>query len=237
MSAETVEIVIWGILGIAGLLLAVSRLRVRRKLDWRIGLGIPSVMVSLFVLTTTAPKYEAGFSLMGMLILAGAALMAIKRSDDQVRGDKRERKLITIIAWANDIAECETAAPIAPLWNAELLGAVAEITKDRSVELGEKVVEVMTETHDKNLKTNLMMRYQSLATREKQVVLIAKWIDKQLGSKLGCLAQQTADKLSEHAEMGLKFVGGEITDEQYKTRWESLLEMATQLAEEAEALT
>ena len=82
------SVIIWCILGIVGLLLAVSSLGVRKKLDWRIGLGIPLFGISLFVLTTTVTQYGAGFSIIGTLMLAGVALMAIKQSKDQIRGDK-----------------------------------------------------------------------------------------------------------------------------------------------------
>lgn len=228
MNAETVGIVTWGILGIVGLLLAVSRLGVGKKLDWRIGLGMPLFGVSLFVLTTTVPQYGVGFSIIGTLILAGAALMAIKQSENQIRGDKCERKLITIITWANDIAKCETAVPIALL-------PVPEVLKTAS-ELGYESVQTIFKYHHTNILTNLAMRYQGLDSMGEQIALIAKGLDKQLGSKLECLAQKTADKLTKHTDLGMKLIARGITDEEYKTHWESLLEMAKALAKEAEAL-
>lgn len=227
-DCETAKIVIWGILGIVGLLLAVSRLGFGKKLDWRIGLGIPLFGVSLFVLTTTLPQYGVGFSIIGMLILAGAALMAIKQSDDQVRSDRRERKLVTIITWANDIAKCETEVPLTPL-------PIEELAKSAS-KLGEEKLDAIIEYHNRIPKVNLIMRYQALDAMGTQIVLIAKGLDKQLGSNLGALAQQTADKLEKHTKLGFKFVAGEITDKKYKTHWKSLVKSAIALAEKVEEI-
>jgi len=227
-DSETVTIVIWGILGIVGLLLAVSRLGVGKKLDWRIGLGIPLFGVSLFVLTTTVPQYGVGFSIIGTLILAGAALMAIKQSENQIRGDKCERKLITVITWANDITKCESAVPLTPL-------PIEELIKSAS-ELGKEKVDAIIEYHNRIPKVNLIMRYQALDAMGTQIVLIAKGLDKQLDSKLEYLAQQTAKKLTKHTKLGFKFVAGEVTDEKYKSHWKALVKMATALAEEAAEL-
>ncbi len=229
MNEETITIVIWGILGIVGLLLAVSRLGVGKKLDFKLGLGMSMFGVCLFVLTTTVPQYGVGFSIIGTLILAGTALVAIKQSENQIRGDKCERKLITIITWANDIAKCETAMPLTPI-SFEELAIVAP-------KVGKQGVDAILEHRDRIMRINLMMRYQTQDSMRTQIILIAKGLDKQLDSKLEGLAQQTADKLKNHVELGPKFIAKEITDEEYKKHWTPLLEMAKALAEEAETLS
>ncbi len=201
-------------------------MRFEKRLDWRIGIGIPLFGVSLFVLTTELPQYGIGFSILGTLIMAGAALMAIKQSDERVRIDRRERKLIDIITWANDIARCETAAPLTPL-------PVVELAKSAS-ELGKGKIEAIFEYRNRNTKTNLIMRYQNLEAMRTRILLMAKQLDKQLGSNLGCLAQQTSDKLEEHVKLGEKFIAGEMSDDEYKEHWESLVDSAMALAKEAE---
>jgi len=225
-DSETVKVAIWGILGIAGLILAISRMRFEKRLDWRIGIGIPLFGVSLFVLTTELPQYGIGFSILGTLIMAGAALMAIKQSDERVRIDRRERKLIDIITWANDIARCETAAALAPL-------PVVELAKSAS-ELGKGKIEAVFEYRNRNTRTNLIMRYQNLDAIRTRIVLMAKQLDKQLGSNLGLLAQQTGEKLEEHVKLGWKFIAGEMSDDEYKEHWKSLVDSAMALAEKAE---
>lgn len=226
LASQTVTIVIYGILGICGMLLVVSRLGFRKRLDWRIGLGIPLFIVFLFALTTELPQYGIGFSIIGTLILAGAALMAIKQSDEQIRSDRRERKLATIITWATDIAKCETASLLTPL-------PVAELVKTAS-KLGKTKVEAIIEYHNRNTRVNLIMRYQNLDAMQSRIVLMAKTLDKQSGSNLGCLAQQTAEKLQEHVKLGGKFIAGEMTDSEYKEHWKSLVDSAISLAEKTE---
>ena len=225
-NAQTISIVIWGVLGIAGLLLAVSRLEHGKRLDWRIGLGISIFAFSLVAITITLPQYSVGFSIIGTLIMAGAALTAIKQSDEQVKSDKRERKLITIIAWANDIAKCETEVPLTPLPVEELVKSAAD--------LGKAKVEAIVEYHNRNTRANLIMRYQNLDAMRVRIVLIANGLDKQSGSNLGYLAQQTSEKLEEHVKLGWKFIAGEKTDNEYKEHWKSLVDSAMTLAEKAE---
>lgn len=220
------KIVIWGSLGIAGLLLAISRMRFEKRLDWRIGIGIPLFGVSLFVFTTELPQYGMGFSILGMLIMAGAALMSIKQWDEKVRIDRRERKLIDIITWANDITRCETAVPLTPLPVEELAKLTSKLEKEK--------IETIVEYHNRVPRANLVMRYQSLGAMRTRTVLMAKQLDEQLGSNLGDLAQQTGEKLEEHVKLGWKFVAGEISDGEYKEHWKSLADSAIALAEKAE---
>jgi hypothetical protein len=226
MLANQIITVIFGILAIFGLLLVVSRLGFRTRIDWRIGLGIPLSLLSLFVLTTELPQYGNGFSIIGTLILAGAALMAIKQNDEQIRSDRQERKLATIIAWATDIAKCETAVQLTPLPLAELAKTAPELDKTK--------LKIIIEYYNKNTMTNLIMRYQNLEAMQSRIVLTAKILDKQFGSNLGFLAQQTAEKLQEHVKLGSKFIAEEITNDEYREHWKSLLDSAISLAEKAE---
>ncbi len=223
---ETIIIFSWGILGIAGLLLALSRMKSEKRLDWRIGIGIPLFGVSLFVLTTELPQYGIGFSILGTLIMAGAALMAIKQRDEQVRIDRRERKLITIIEWATDIAKCETAVPMTPL-------PIMELFKS-GPGLGKVVVDEIIKSHNTHTRADLIMRYQNIDARGKRIVLISKTLDKQFSCNLGDLAHKTAKKLEAHGKLGWKWIPGEITDKEYKRRWKSLVKSAMSLAEKAE---
>lgn len=226
LTSSTITVTIFGILAIFGLLLVISRLGFRTRLDWRIGVGIPLSLLSLFVLTTELPQYGNGFSIVGTLILAGAALMAIKQSDEQIRSDKRERKLATIITWANDIAKCETTSQLTPL-------PIAELAKSAS-ELGKEKVKTIIEYHNRNTKANLIMRYQNLDAMQSRIVLMAKILDKKFGTNLGCLAQQTAEKLQKHIKLGLKFINDEISDDEYREHWKSLVDSAINLIEKAE---
>ena len=155
--------------------------------------------------------------------------MSIKQSDEQVKGDRRERKLIEIITWANDIAKCETEIPLTPL-------PVVELTKS-APELGKEKVEAILEYRNRNTRVNLIMRYQNLEAMKTRMVLMAHRLDRQLGSNLGSLAQQTSDKLQEHVELGWKFIAGEITDNEYKEHWKSLVDSAMALAEKTEEVT
>jgi hypothetical protein len=226
IDVQMLKVIIWGILGIFGLLLAISMIKTEKRLDWRIGIGIPLFGISLFVLVTEFPEYGIGFSILGTLILAGIALMSIKQSYEQANDDKREHKLIAIVTWANDIAKCETDAPLAPL-------PIVDIVK-LAPELGKEKVGAILDYRITNSKTNLIMRYQSLEAMKPRIIVMANRLDKQLGTDLGTLTQQTADKLEEHVELGWKFIKEEITDTEYKEHWKSLVNSALALAEKAE---
>lgn len=71
----TIKVIIWAVVGIAGLLIAMSKLPREKKLDFRVIIGIPLFGVALFVLTATLPGYAVGFSLVATMIMAGAALL------------------------------------------------------------------------------------------------------------------------------------------------------------------
>jgi len=189
-------------------------------------LGIALFAVSLFVITTTLPQYAVGFSIMGTLILAGTALIAVKQSEDQVKSDRRERKLTTVITWANDIAKCETNVPLSPL-------PVEELAKS-AAELGKEKVEGIIEYHNRTTRTNLIMRYQSLDAMGKRIVIMANSLDKQMGTNLGTFTQQTSEKLEEHVKLGWQFIAGEISDSEYSKHWKSSVDAAMALIEEAE---
>ncbi len=219
---------IWGSLGVVGVLLAISKIGFKKPIDWRIGIGLGLAALSLFVLATGLPQYGIGFSIIGTLIIAGAALMSIKRSEEKVRIDRRERKLIDIITWANDIVRCETAAPYTPVSALELHRSAPKLQKEQ--------IEAIFESHERNAKVNLMMRYQNLEIVRHRIVLIAKQLDKELGSNLELLAQQTCEKLEEHVELGPKYIRGEVGGDEYKKRWGSLRDSATALAEKAEEM-
>lgn len=226
----TYNTVIWGILGIAGLLLAISRMGFKKRLDWRIGIGIALFGVSLFVLTTELPQYGIGFSILGMLIMAGAALIAIKQSDEKARIDRRERKLIEIITWANDVARCETAVPPTSFPVVEIPRLVSE--------LGEKGIEAIFRLHAADRKAQLIIRYQSLEAMCRRIALMAKQLDDEVGSSLEPLAQDTCKKLEEHIRLGAGYIIGEISDKEYKecwsSLWRSLVDSAIALAAQAE---
>lgn len=228
MDITDIWIVIWGILAIAGLLLALSRIRFKERPDWRIVTGIGLTILSLFVLATELPQFGIGFSIIGTLIMAGAALMAIKQSEEKVGIDRRERKLLDIITWANDIVRCETAVPITPISALDLHKSLQKLKEEQ--------IEAIFEYRTKNLKVNLIMRYQNLSVVCPRIVLMAKQLDKELGSNLEPLAQRTGEKLEEHVELGDKYIEGEISADDYKKHWDSLRDSATALAEKAEEI-
>jgi hypothetical protein len=191
-------------------------------------MGIGLTILSLFVLATELPQFGIGFSIIGTLIMAGAALMAIKQSEDKVGIDRRERKLTDIITWANDIVRCETAVPYTPVSVLDLHRSLPELRQEQ--------IEAIFKSHESSGKTNLMMRYQSLGVVRPRIVLMAKQLDKELGSNLELLAQQTCEKLEEHVELGPKYIKGEMGEDEYRKRWESLRGSATALAEKAEEM-
>ena len=217
---------IWGGLGIVGVLLAISKIGFKKAVDWRIGIGL--TILSLFVLATELPQFGIGFSIIGTLIMAGAALMAIKQSEEKVEIDRRERKLIDIITWANDIVRCETAVPYTPVSALDLHRSLPELRQEQ--------IEAIFKSHESSGKTNLMMRYQNLGVVRPRIVLMAKQLDKELGSNLELLARQTTEKLHEHIELGPKYIKGEMSEDEYSKRWESLRGSATALAEKAEEM-
>jgi hypothetical protein len=219
---------IWGGLGIVGVLLAISKIGFKKAIDWRIGIGLTLAAISLFALAIGLPQYGIGFSIIGTLIIAGAALMAIRQSEERVRIDRRERKLIDIITWANDIVRCETAAAYTPISALELHRSLQELQKQQ--------IDAIFESHERSGKVNLMMRYQNLAIVRPRIVLMAKQLDKELGSNLELLTRQTCEKLNEHVELGPKYVKGEMDEDEYRKRWDSLRDSATALAEKAEGM-
>jgi len=220
--------VIWSILGIVGMLLAISKIGFKKRIDRRIGIGLTLTGVSLFCLAIGLPQHGIAFSIIGTLIIAGAALMAIRQSAEKARIDKRERKLIDIITWTNEVVKCETVTSLTPLPALELHRSVARLGKER--------VESIFAYHERNRRVNLIMRYQNLEVVSPRIVLMTKQLDKELGSNLELLAQQSAEKLEEHVKLGGEFVGGKMSDEEYKQRWESLVGSATALAAKAEEL-
>ncbi len=62
----------------------------------------------------------------------------------------------------------------------------------------------------------------------------AKTDDKKCGCNLGELARKTNKKLQAHVKLGNEWVAGEVTDDQYKKHWKSLLKKATTLADKTE---
>ena len=235
----TIKTISWGILGIAGLLLAISRMRFEKRLDWRIGIGIPLFGISLFVLTTELPQYGIGFSILGTLIMAGAALMAIRQRDEQVKIDRRERKLITIIEWAIGIVKCETADPLPPFPIEELLKPVTKQGKGKvAVTIENQTIisryDLIIKAREANIRTNLIMRYQDFEASGKRIVLIAKMLDKQFSCNLGDLAQETSEILEAHVNLGSEWIKEKVTDDKYEKHWRLSVGSAKSLAEKAE---
>lgn len=218
----------WVILGIGGGLLAVSRIGFRKQLDLPIAGGVVIAGVGLFALVTALPQYSTGFSILGTLILAGAALMAIRQSARQSRDDRLERRLGAIITWAEDIIRCETAASLSPL-------PIAELVRPGST-IGGETAKLLLEYHERNRRVNLVMRYQSLAMMRPRILLIARQLDREFGSDLRGQAEQTSGRLNEHVELGKAFITGDMNDDEYKERWDSLRDSAVALIEVTEVM-
>ena len=134
-------------------------------------------------------------------LLAGAAFLSIRQTRDIQKRERKERKLITIIEWATDITKCETAVPLPQYPTAEIAQSAKGLEEEMAKELG-KIIE---DTHNKTIFTNLIMRYQSLDTMGKRMVLIVKTLDKQFNCNLEALAQGTAEKLHAHVKLGLRW--------------------------------
>lgn len=95
--------IIGGVVGIVGLLLVISRLRLGRGVDWRIALGVPLFGMGLFILITELPQYALGFSILATLAMAWAALMNIKQRADQEEAHRKEGLLKEIAQWSADV--------------------------------------------------------------------------------------------------------------------------------------
>ncbi|MCX6011516.1 MAG: hypothetical protein NT134_04605, partial [Chloroflexi bacterium] len=103
------------VLGIVGLLFILSGTKLLgRRLNWRIGLGVPLFGLGLFILVTELPQYAIGFSVLATLALAFAAFLTIQNADEREKRhreeelakekrDRKERLLNEIIEWAEEI--------------------------------------------------------------------------------------------------------------------------------------
>jgi len=103
-SSQVISGISGGVLGIAGLLLVMSSMK-QRRVDWRIGIGVPLFGLGLFILVTELPQYALGLSILATLAMAFAALLNIKQSADRENRDRRERLLNAIIDWATNVAK------------------------------------------------------------------------------------------------------------------------------------
>lgn len=224
----TCDIVAWMILGITGALLVISRIGFNKVVDWRIGIGLTLVGLSLFALATNFPELGVGFGIVGTLVVAGAALMAIRQSAEQLTDDKRDRRLGAIILWTEDILRCEAADPLSPL-PIEAIASAAQY-------LSSEGIKAVFEYHDQHRRTNLVLRYMNLAAMRPRILLIAKQLDKQLGSDLLSLAEQTGDELEAHVTLGPEFIKGELGENDYKEHWQSLRASAMKLLEQAQQM-
>lgn len=102
-----IEGIAGGVLAIAGILLALSGSQLLgRPINWRIGLGLALSGAGLFMLITALPQYAVGFSVLATLVLAFAALMAIKRTTDVEAIRKKEAIIKDINEWATEVGAC-----------------------------------------------------------------------------------------------------------------------------------
>ncbi|GAI06698.1 unnamed protein product, partial [marine sediment metagenome] len=129
-----------------------------------------------------------------------------------------------------DIAQCETAVPLPQYPTTE----IAQSAKGLEEEMAKKIGKIIEDTHNKAIFTNLIMRYQNFGLLGKRIVLIAKTLDKQFSCNLEGLAKKTAKKLQAHVKLGNKRIAGEVTDDEYKNHWKSLVGSAKSLLEKAE---
>jgi len=108
----------------------------------------------------------------GTLFLGIMAWRTIRQTRSIQKRERKERKLITIVEWATDIAKCETSVPLTPLPIVELIKSLPQLDKTK--------VDMIFEYHNRNPRINLIMRYQNLDAMGKRMVLISKSLDKQL---------------------------------------------------------
>lgn len=201
---------------------------------WTILAAGISLIFTVFISTIYEnPQFGIMISSLSTITLAIVAIFSFresmqlrKQSQEREERDRKEHLLSEIIRWATDIVQCETSAPLTPL-------PVTELAKSAK-ELGKKMAETIIIARDRNIRTNLIMRYQSLGIMRERMVLMAKKLDKQFGCSIGDLAQETAKKLEAHIDLGRQFITEEITDDEYKEYWQSLVDSANSLAEEAE---
>lgn len=103
-SSQVISGISGGVLGIAGLLLVMSSIK-QRRVNWRIGIGVPLFGLGLFILVTDLPQYALGFSILATLAMAFAALLNIKQSADREKRDREERYLNEILGWLREIED------------------------------------------------------------------------------------------------------------------------------------
>ncbi|MFC2016982.1 hypothetical protein ACFLUD_01040 [Chloroflexota bacterium] len=111
-SGQLIEGIIGGVLGIFGILLALSGSRLLgSRVNWKITLGLATSGVGLFVLITALPQYAVGFGVLATLVLALAALMAIKQNELQFSGERNRVVVNRIRNWAEAIFDTITSPP------------------------------------------------------------------------------------------------------------------------------
>lgn len=160
-----------------------------------------------------------------MLMLAGAAIWAIMDNRYARIVDRNELLLNEIIKWAEDVRKCESLSqlPMLPILDFKTAG--------------QQLADVLVEHTNRVTIANLGLRYQAIDARSEDMKIVAKKLDKSLGSNLYSAVHRTAKKLGKNLEMIDKLLKGGITEQEYKDHWLSLVKSANALAKKAASLT
>ena len=156
-----------------------------------------------------------------MLLLAGAAVWAIMDNRHARIVDRKERLLNEIIQWATDVRKCESLSqlPVLPILDFKTAG--------------QQLANALVLHTNRVTIANLGLRYQAIDARSEDMKIVAKKLDKSLGSNLHSAVHRTAKKLDKNLEMIDKLLKGEITEQEYKEHWLSLVKSAKALAKKA----
>lgn len=192
-------------------------------------LGFAFFLLALFVVIDKYEGFAIKISAFAAFLVAFAAFAAIDENrrlrverQQEEEHDRKERLLNTIITWGIDIVKCESESQIPILPVPELFNLEAPAAK-----LTVEHINAVT-------RVNLAMRYQSLDAKSEYIKGVAKKFDKNFGGNLLPLVKRTANKLASNIEMVTKGIKGEVSEEDYKSHWESLVRSALTLVNKAD---
>jgi len=204
----------------------------RKKISSKRTLGAVLFVFAIFIfLYANIADLADVFTVWATLVLAGVAIFSFEESRrlreenrQKEERDRKERLLNEIIEWATDVAKCESLSPISEL----------PILDFRTA--GKELVDAAIEHRSKVAIAALGLRYQAIDTRSESIKIVAKKLDKSLGSNLHSAVRTTAKKLDTNIVINNKRLKGEATDQEYEEHWRSLVRSAVALSKKATSL-
>jgi len=155
-------------------------------------------------------------TLAAVVVALGMGVMSLRQMRGTQKRQYRLGQLDEIIAWAIDIAKCESESQ---------LSAIPLALKSLEGETQVQYVEYLNRVDH----VNLQLRYQSIDTRSKYVKAVA-W---DFPGDLYAATLMTADLLAKHLTVITRFVSKEITEDDLKAHWQILISDALTLTAKA----